>query len=86
MGVHGKSYWDHEFRAFCDFGVPGRKTEIARHYSKAAADRAFKRYKRYYSRLGRMRERHMWRCWQEDRYGRVVRDTGDIWSPVGQEI
>lgn len=59
----------------CDFGDPERRTIIRTHFSRDAADRAFKRIARIYTGI------HGWRCWQEDRFSRsVFNDTTIITS------
>jgi hypothetical protein len=81
MSVRGKTKYDWEFRTFSDFGVPGRRRIIGRHYSERAALRAFKELKKSYSRFSDEGSRLLWRCWQEDRRGVIVRDTGAVLWP-----
>jgi hypothetical protein len=44
---------------YCDFGTPGRKTEIGRHLTFATAMRQYARLWEVYGRV------HEWRVWQE---------------------
>jgi hypothetical protein len=84
MGVYGKTKYDWKFRTLCDHGQPGRRRVISRHYSESAAKSGFARLKRYYSRFSDDGSRVLWRCWQEDRAGLVVQDTGAILWPVNR--
>lgn len=80
MGVRGKSYWEWEYATYCDYGNPNHRTRITRHFSKAAAIRAFKRWRTWYSHEGGRPERHLWRCWQEKRStNEIINDTGSVW-------
>jgi hypothetical protein len=81
MSVRNRSKWDYEYRTFCDFGTPGRRDVIANHFSLAAAQKAFKRWKKWYSYEGNISGRHLYRCWQEKRYtNEIINDTGSPWE------
>ncbi len=66
MPVAGKTKHDWCAKTLCDFGTPGRRDTLARHFSLAAAVRAFKRINKIYGEL------HGWNCWQEDRNTTVI--------------
>lgn len=75
MSIRRTKYnWD--YRTLCDFGTHGRKQTISRHYSLQAAQRAFKQLKKYYSRESFDGNKILWRCWQENRAGDIINDTG----------
>ena len=78
MSVRGKSKYDWEYRTLCDFGTPGRKSTIARHYSLAAANNAFKKIRKIYGPDSRRAESFLYRCWQEDRQSTIINDTGEM--------
>lgn len=59
MSVKGKKVGDHVVVTMTDFGQPGRRSEIGRHYTLAAAGRQYKRIWDIYHRL------HGHKVWQE---------------------
>lgn len=69
-----RSAW--EYATFCNFGELGRKRIVARHFSVSAADRAFKKLRKWYSHEARTFDKENWRCWQENRAGdHIINDT-----------
>lgn len=74
----GRSRWGWEFATYTNFGE-ARKRIVARHFSLAAADRAFKRLRRIYSHERRQPGYEKWRCWQENRAGdHIINDTKEL--------
>jgi hypothetical protein len=75
MGVRGKSLrYDWQYITyFCD--ETKRKRRVGRHFSAAAAEKAFKKLRKIYSHESRLPGREEWLCWQEDRYNNKVRTT-----------
>jgi len=69
--------WAWEYATYTNFGT-NRKRKISKHFSLAAAKRAFKRLRKIYSHEGRERGHEEWRCWQEDRSGQIINDTKEI--------
>ncbi|NDD52321.1 hypothetical protein EBZ39_00315 [bacterium] len=65
MSVEGKSKNDWCAVTLCDFGEPGRRDVISRHFFMETALRGFKRINQVYGRAG-------WNCWQEDRERNVI--------------
>lgn len=76
MGVYRRRYYTWDFATYTDHGEQGRRDRIARHFSRGAADRAFKRIRKIYSHESNVAGRENWRCWQEDRSGNeIINDT-----------
>ena len=71
MSVKGMGKNDYVAVTMCDFGDPERKDIIRTHFSREAANRAFRKIANIYNGI------HGWRCWQETRWSGVVfNDTG----------
>jgi len=68
MSVKDKKDCDWVAVTLCNFGDPGRRETVTKHYSVDAALRAFSKTEKIYGRNGR--------CWQEDRDGLVINDNG----------
>lgn len=79
MSVKGKKEWQWVARTLCDFGNPNRRSELSKHYSLEAANRAFPRLVRIYGDI------HHWRVWQEDRAGKILNDTAE-YVPTGRDV
>jgi hypothetical protein len=60
MSVKGKKLGDHKVVTVSDLSQSGRRSEIGRHYTYAAAGRAYPRIWEIYGRL------HKHRVWQEE--------------------
>jgi hypothetical protein len=54
---------------FCDYGTPGKKRLIRASYSLESSKHSWVRIHKMFSKNG-------FRCWQEDRNGKVINDTG----------
>jgi hypothetical protein len=60
-------------------GRQGRKERIGRHFSREAANRAFKRLRKIYSHESNIVDRENWRCWQESRdMTEIINDTKEL--------
>lgn len=71
-----RSRYAWEYATFCNYGELGRKRVVSRHFSRAAADKAFKRLRKAFSHEAREFSRENWRCWQENRAGdQIINDT-----------
>lgn len=59
---------------YCDYGHPEQAArEIRRSYSEESAKNSWEKLYKSFSHTN-------WRCWQEDREGKIIRDTDNASS------
>jgi len=63
-----KSADDWVLAIYCDYGTPGKKLLIRASYSLESGERAWERFAKVFGTRGK-------RCWQENKKGKIVRDT-----------
>lgn len=68
MPKNTKKEW--QYVIFCDHGKRGEKTVICRSYSKKTAENSWKKFYKNFSQGN-------WRCWQENKKGKIIRDTSE---------
>lgn len=63
-----KSLKDWIVALYCDYGVPGNKKLIRASYSLESGERAWEKLFKSWSKNG-------YRCWQENKRGKILRDS-----------
>jgi hypothetical protein len=73
---YGRRKHNWQFATMCDYGRPGRRTILIRHYSAEAARKSWKRIQRWYGPRATYLQHKAYRVWQVTSTGVVINDTG----------
>jgi hypothetical protein len=56
------------FIIYCDYGIPNQKMIVRRSYSEESAKNSWKKFNKNFSQGN-------WRCWQENKQGKIVNES-----------